>query len=172
MSMKKSQVKRKFEQIQKRISEERIIPNAIEITKKYGKYEHEMHNCHTTHTGKFDGLDYRGGNIHIDYETGSTMFGGGHLNIFYGNEQVFTGDEYDRTGKDYADSAQKQLGLTVKVKNLYVGLYKPGKWQRQLRLLAEKGPKKEKVSKEKCREKDLPESVISELRENFPIGDK
>lgn len=159
--MKRSKLEEELKRISEELRDSKTIPNAIFVARKYGEYRTEVLSCNTKVMGKFTGRDYLGKEINIEYRDGLTMFGGGDIKIIYDRQIVLEGDRY-------AFGTNKINPL--KVEDFFIELYKPGKWQQQLSILAEKGPKQEEKEEKKIiKDPIISESDLLEYKKKFPI---
>jgi hypothetical protein len=157
--MNMAELKNKLGVIRKKIQKDKIIPLAIQLTRKYGQYETETHDYYTSSEGKFSGE-----NISINYDDGYSMFGGGNLSISYKDRLVFEADRADRSEGDL-----KKYGLSINVGGFYILKFQPGRWERQLRDLSLRGPKKTVAKEPKMKEPRVSNEVLKNLESRFSI---
>jgi len=162
--MKEKELAKQLKQIKADIERKKIILMAREVVKNYGLHKSEVHSYHVYHEGKFSGKDYTRRELVIEQSGGWSIFGGEGLRINYDGSSVFYANTM--SSLSFGNSPPES---PIKIGNLYIHEYSPGKWEQQLDLIYRVGPRQGKKKIEKSVEKEVEQSKLEELARRLPI---
>lgn len=157
--MKEEAVIRKLESLAKRIEKKGVVNRAYRVARDCGKGRTETRDSFTSLKYEFGG-NSTVPNLRVSLHDGYTMFGGGRVIVYDGEEIVLKCERYCDDKKPYA----------VLVNDFNVEVYKPGKWEFDLRKV-EKSSKSNVSAKavEKHAKKIVDSAVLEDLLSRLPL---